>query len=378
MYKLKTTLAFFLLVMVTLFLAAHLSFAASEDVGVAGITIGANRGGTPFILDTKGDVWAFSQPFDLSGLIKLPNLHHIKKIAGYMALSEDGHVYTWALGEKSEAPSEDQLNAIYTNPKQVTDLHDVSDIASSGYHYVALKGHNFVYEWDGDFSQAKNPVLRPKLVYTGENIRAVATSNRTTLALVSDKTIIGWGWNQHAQLGSNDPSFVSSDDPRTIDAPETITKIYVTSLHTIALSNIGHVYYWGDCNQVLGLKPEGIIAKRGPVDHVVDMSAEILEDDGYPQVFIKKDGSVWLAYAPSPENIKQCQSLSPIDSFKTPSYQLQGGAIKATAATIVNNPGTPYSILLLGADHSLWAADARNPNQGISETFVDLNYKLKK
>jgi len=328
----------------------------------------------PFVLDTNGDVWAFKHPLDPSEAFKLPKLHHIKKILPYLALSDDGHVYTWALSEKNQFPvivddppelgdaKMKAFQAIYDAPKELKDLSNVSDIDEGNGHFAAIVNHNQIYEW-GNISPLKkiNFMPTPKLTYTHDGINSIATDNATTIVLLNNKTIVGWGFN-YARLGSDTTEEFSPQNPAIIKAPESITRVFLTS-HTIALSDNGNVYFWGDCWIKKDAKVQGIKGVLGVVNGVADMTVDKIDDNRFPNAFVKKDGSVWLAVAPEPENTDRCQDASNTDIIDTPSVPIKGMPTKAlTIAMGGDGLMTPYNIIALGIDNTLWGADYKDAN----------------
>jgi alpha-tubulin suppressor-like RCC1 family protein len=356
------------------------------------VSVVMDDGGIPFLLDSNGDVWGFRRPFRLENPIKLHTLHHIKKLVPYMALSADGNVYTWKLGKyvnNSNGPDDvgDRENdeVSYTLPQAVIGLSKVSDIASSENHFSAIHEHHQVYEWFTDIYKKHHDkeslTEHPQLVYSNPNadIEEVATSGSSTIILLKDKTIIGWGINNQSQLGSDKRVKIPSDHPATILLPEESSKIFVSRYHTIVLTESGRVFFWGSCLQKnYNEQTTSSVQSVKGGDNVSAVSVNI-DDDTFPEVYLKHDGSVWIAPVPLPNDSDQCQidgNTRHLTERWDQNQPLGGMPIPAiTVATGGDGSGTPFTTLALGKNNTVWGANFRHPERGFKKIPLILSNK---
>ena len=221
-----------------------------------------------------------------------------------------------------------------------------------------------MYEWGSKLYHGTIITTEPHIVYRHAGINSISTSAWSTIALLEDNTIVGWGYNAQDQLGTDRATHISSDAPATFTIPEAITKIYMTTFHTVALSSSGHAFFWGCCTQINTLKAEGLKAAIGSVDNISDIAIAKRDDNIFPDVFLKHDGSVWLAYAPAPSNTEQCQTTRKLYDYHAPSYHLTGMTVPAVKIVNGGDGNTKFTTIALGSDNSLWGANTRHPQKG--------------
>ena len=309
-----------------------------------------------------------------------------------MALTEDGHVYTWALDKKSNWIASGNLDAQYTTPKIVVGLQHISDIDSSG-NYIARIQHVFepdligkyfvavedgkrIFEWGYKYNQGKGTIISvPKLTYAHSGIKAVATSGYDTIALLENKTIMGWGSNDRFQLGVTSGKNVLSTHPVITVLPNSISKILMTFFHMIAVTDNGHILFWGGCLTY----DKKVIENSNGIEMAIDNVFTAItqdDDDVFPDVILKRDGTVWLVYAS--QSVYSDDRCGGRQVVRFPKYIIPFSGMNTPAVAIANADigEANFTILTLGKDNTIWGANFGHPERGFKKLNIALiNYK---
>ncbi len=246
----------------------------SRPVPVSGLTrivaiaVGGSHG---LALDADGTVWAWgnnrNSPVRVSGLT---NVVAIAAGADHnLALTSDGSVWAW--GDNSQSQLGDGTTYARSTPVQVQgpggvgNLSGVAAIAAGNEHSVALKRDGTVWTWGrnqygelgvgrtDDFSSAY-PVQVSGPGGTGfiGGVVAIASRNQHTLALTSDKTVWGWGYNSDSELGASTTAkcggwYRLPCSPAPVQAQNLTNVITVAAGgdHSLALKADGTLWGWG-------------------------------------------------------------------------------------------------------------------------------------
>jgi len=309
----------------------------------------------PFLLDNYGNVWAFKDLLtEWEDPIRLKNLRNIIKLAPYIAVDKDGQVFTWALNDKkSNLPvldEEGKTKAVYTIPKRVKGIKNATHIAYSDYHFVVVQDDRDIVEWNAIPSQNKfglqtyTPIRK---VYSREGVKKIAITGSSIIALYNDGKILGWGLSPTGQTRKDAAGKqISFDVANAVD-------VYLNKFHTVVLTKDGKVIYFGGCDldgEDFNGKPAPHWGEvKGVIGLVTDVVAVAMQDNDnwFPDVFLKKDGSVCEAYAPVPLGIKDndCGFMAAISKGPRCLDGL-GPVIKVLT-------GNNHWILALGKDHHL-------------------------
>jgi alpha-tubulin suppressor-like RCC1 family protein len=149
-----------------------------------------------------------------------------------------------------------------TTPLQVSGLSEVSAISAGGLHSLALLGNGTVMAWGANqFGQMGNgtetgsdvPVAVCAAGTTGpcptgpflSGVTAISTGFYHSLALLSNGTVMAWGWNGYRQLGNGT---ASSNVPVPVSGLTGVVAISATGAgghHSLALLSDGTVMAWG-------------------------------------------------------------------------------------------------------------------------------------
>jgi alpha-tubulin suppressor-like RCC1 family protein len=130
-----------------------------------------------------------------------------------LALKSDGTVWAWGGNDNGELGNASTTSS--TTPVQVNGLIGMIAIASGAdsSHCMALKSDGTVWAWgtniDGELGTGttfKNSAVPVQVKdRTGSSnltkIKGIATGNSFSLAIASDGTVWGWGYNTSGQLG---------------------------------------------------------------------------------------------------------------------------------------------------------------------------------
>jgi hypothetical protein len=321
-----------------------------------------------FVLDDKGDVWAFEQPNVATGAEKLPALHDVVQIAPFAALTRDGQVYVWYMGQHTVwGVSEGVKQAEYTTPQLVRGLTNVTYLSSAMgrpyWHFAAVEQGERVYEWDAhtnwntDTGAIGQPNFSdPVLVFSHPDIIGVATNGMTTVVLIKNGPVIGWGQDQGLGPQTDVMSDISPYRPRRISLKWPAASVHLSSNHLIILTNDGTARFWGGCEPrepplavIDGLDGEAI-----SISDIVAVSASFDDDNLFSDAFLRRDGSVWLGHAPAPAGDKasDCRNHSGRDP-PGDMVRLGGMTVPAVSVAIGGYLGM-FPIMAIGADHTLW------------------------
>lgn len=295
------------------------------------VQVAADDTNIPFFLDTSGHVWGMSgnEP------VRIKNLEHIRLIAPFIAVDDNGQVFTWAVDDSRVVTQEDAtLSIAYTEAKSFPELKNVTHVAHSLNHFYAVVDRKDIYVWD---EIHKKNLFRPvqgterfgpvSKVYSREGVKKIVSApevwprkNQTAFSVLwEDGTVMGFGVNEYGQVERN-----PNTPPITLGRFEGALDIGMNEFHIAVVTNDGHVKFWGGCD-LYGdnIRPSGRddhVWKYGHLkgvdSEVTEVSAiSLVEDDntfmGF-DIFLKKDGTIIKAHAPVPSDVplEKCGNFS--------------------------------------------------------------------
>lgn len=212
----------------------------------------------------------------------------------------DGNGNFWAWGECNSQ----QLgighpyknNRYSTIPIRLEGLTGVVALAPSG-HYMALKEDGTVWTWGKNtYGQLGNGTKSDSSIPTqvqglaGTRVKQIAGENRWSMALAEDGTVWTWGYNKYGQLGNG--TKVDSLTPVQVSDLGNVVQIAASSSHGLALKDDGSIWAWGRNN-------EGQLGNNTKVDSLTPV--KVSGDNKYTRIgagsyhsaAIKDDGTVW-------------------------------------------------------------------------------------
>jgi alpha-tubulin suppressor-like RCC1 family protein len=126
-------------------------------------------------------------------------------------------------------------------------------IAAGDYHSLAVRGGNEVMTWGrnelgqlgiGVSGEDKNKTF-PIILNDMEKIVALAAGENHSLALSNDGNVWSWGNNRHGQLGIGNFEIIQKDTPQNVLLLTDIMTIDAGAAHSLALQSNGYVWSWG-------------------------------------------------------------------------------------------------------------------------------------
>lgn len=171
---------------------------------------------------------------------------------------------------------------------------------SSGYtHCAAIKSDGSLWSWgrglaavigDNQRISRSTPVRE---FSSSTTWKKVACGNQNTLAIKTDGTLFGWGFNQYAQLGDNTTSARST--PTGVFGGGNWKEVACGELHTAAIKTDGTLWSWGNNNYgALGQNSAGFTNFPTPVPITGGGTNWNKVSCGYSfTAAIKTDGSLW-------------------------------------------------------------------------------------
>ncbi|KDO32822.1 hypothetical protein SPRG_02515 [Saprolegnia parasitica CBS 223.65] len=171
-----------------------------------------------------------------------------------VVLLENRDVYTWGDKENGVSGHGDTDGHQYL-PCAVDELKDKSimQIAACGFHTAALSDEGELYTFgEGKFGRLGHNSERNQLVARvvetlhGKRIKQVACGGFHTAAVTDTGEIYTWGGGEHGQLGHGDK--VNKTIPSLVKhlADKVVVQITCGWSHTVALTENGEVYTWGN------------------------------------------------------------------------------------------------------------------------------------
>ena len=168
-----------------------------------------------------------------------------------LALKTDRTVWAW--GANTTGQLGDGSTTQRTSPVAITGVTDVVAIAAGVSHSVALKADGTVAVWGQNlYGQVGNgsttsPQTTPAIVPGLTGVVAVAAGGWHTLALKSDGTVVGWGWNHFGTVG-NGAVLIAQTSPVAAAGLTGVVAIAAGGSHSLALKSDGTVMAWGRNN----------------------------------------------------------------------------------------------------------------------------------
>ena len=198
-----------------------------------------------------------------------------------LAIATGGIPYGW--GDSSLGQAGHGYNKGYSTPGIFTNASGIAEQAFvqmdvGKYHGVGLRADGAVYAWgyndrwgqvgnNGGVSMFTPVSIANSGELTGKTIKSVRAGEEYSLALGSDGTLYGWGFNGNGQLG--DGTVTSRTTPVILSssgslAGKTVTDIAASRGYSYALTSDGVLYGWGSSSGNIGTTPT-VITDLGPL-----------------------------------------------------------------------------------------------------------------
>nr|CAH0100079.1 unnamed protein product [Daphnia galeata] len=202
-----------------------------------------------------GDTTSALQPRKIESLCK-------KKIKGLaygsglhlLAFSDSGELYTWGYNTYSQLGNGNTNHTL--SPSLVGGVlagKTVIQVGCGNHHCLALTNEGEVFAWGqnnggqcGSGTTTGQSV--PRRVTSGiggHKVVAIACGQLTSMALLDDGDLYGWGYNGNGELGIGNNN--NQHNPVRVS---NLNKVFVTQIvcgfaHCLALTDQGEIYAWG-------------------------------------------------------------------------------------------------------------------------------------
>jgi alpha-tubulin suppressor-like RCC1 family protein len=193
--------------------------------------------------------------------ISVPGLSNVVAIdAGYeynLALLADGQVMTWGLdeyGELGDGVGVESGCECVDHPVLVPGITGAVGISADWYVASALLQDGTIRNWgynyegelgNGVFATSNDCGCEGPVSPTGlAGARQTASGGYHGLALLSNGTVSGWGYNEEGQTGNGE--FSESHTPAAVKNLSGVKAVSAGSYHSLALLSNGTVVGWGE------------------------------------------------------------------------------------------------------------------------------------
>jgi alpha-tubulin suppressor-like RCC1 family protein len=213
-----------------------------------------------------------------------------------IAIKSDGTLLSWGFNYSGQLGN-GTTNVHQFIPTPVNNAKDIVAIAAGGNHSLALKSNGTLLSWGGDtFGQLgdggnNTDQPEPVAIIGAENIIAIATGGRHSLALKSDGTLLAWGGDDVGQLG-NIATNATESSPIQVSGASDIIAIAAGSSHSLALKSNGTVLSWGsDSDGQLG-DSDSIENQSTPVPVLNASNIIAISAGSNHSLALKSDGTI--------------------------------------------------------------------------------------
>jgi alpha-tubulin suppressor-like RCC1 family protein len=237
--------------------------------GVKIVAIGEERA-SGFAVDRTGHAWAWGEDAHGSGCLGgypggLTKPHEIPDFAGVAAvqgggthsiwLMQDGAVMMCGLNDDGQL-GQGYSGGIASSPVQVPGLSNVVEVSAGQDVSCARTASGAVYDWGDDGQgQVGNGVFgwtvsSPYLVPLPQPARQISCGgnlprNGSTLVVLEDGEVYGWGADLRGQLGDSQTEDKASPVPASVTAGLGLTQVVASGEYSLGLGPGGDVYAWG-------------------------------------------------------------------------------------------------------------------------------------
>jgi alpha-tubulin suppressor-like RCC1 family protein len=364
------------------FFMVWLGVASNAYAGAVAVV--ADADGTAFFLDDEGSVWAFTKPDQIQGLVKLPNLSHIRQIVPFAALEDNGHVKTWDYSQNTICRSDEGgplgRDVAYSTPKEVEGLSGVISISGIDRHFIALLkdgdvvqfGRKLIGSIENLEPSACTPVFKLDMLETPErlpnikNVISISAGTASNSVLTSDGNVYSWGhlaftdkWKMNLHRN------ILSSNPEDIFVGTNKITIFTGSNHLFALDRTGIVRVWGVCLD--GSNNQGSVLS-GAVQSVTAVKKIVINpaSDSFPSAYILKDGQLVLSFPPDETGVNGWCNRGALPSSQSTGQVVSGLPIKVKDVALLDGSELANDwIFVIGIDGSVWKT-LRNPLGGNS------------
>ncbi|XP_037292041.2 RCC1 and BTB domain-containing protein 1-like isoform X1 [Rhipicephalus microplus] len=202
----------------------------------------------------RGDTHGILEPRKVDALCR-KGLHTLAYGSGphVLAVTESGDLLSWGHNGYCQLGNNCNTQGLVPSSISAGLSHRVAQVACGSHHSLALTTNGDVYAWGqnncgqvGSGSTTNQPT--PRKVSSGIGGRrciGVACGQTSSMAVMENGEVFGWGYNGNGQLGLGNNVNQTSPCRVTNLQGVVIHKVVCGYAHTMALSDEGVLYTWG-------------------------------------------------------------------------------------------------------------------------------------
>jgi alpha-tubulin suppressor-like RCC1 family protein len=224
-----------------------------------------------------------------------------KSIAGVgyytIAIKTDGTLWTWGFNFYGQLGVNDWTDRS-TPTTTILGGTNWKSVAGGNVHTMAIKTDGTLWLWGSNSAGQlgiNNTIDRSTPVTTilgGTNWKSVAGGSQHTIALKTDGTLWGWGYNSFGQLGINDTT-ERSTPVTTILGGNNWKSVSCREFYTVATKTDGTLWTWGR-NAFGELGINNTTPRSTPVTTILGGTNWKSIVCGSGPIALKTDGTLWL------------------------------------------------------------------------------------
>ena len=230
-----------------------------------------------------------------------------------VVLKKDGTVWSWGNASFGHLGNgDDKPFYCKTTPVQASGLSGVKAIAAKFDHTVALKTDGTVWAWGKNYTgQIGNgecqtdSFLTPVQVSGINDVKAITTGGRHTVAVKSDGTLWGWGDDGNSEFGDVGGVGYYVCSPRQISGFNNAASVSAGYMHTLVTRTDGSVCACG--SNIYGQLGNGTTCiKPNPIEVAGISQAVGIAANGRYSIAIMQDGTLQAwgeRYAKTPQSV---------------------------------------------------------------------------
>lgn len=211
-----------------------------------------------------------------------------------VAIKTDGTLWAWGDNFGGQLGEGGLLN-MSNVPIQVGSDTDWQTISAGSYHTMALKSNGTLWGWGWNFAAQVGDgttvdVLFPTQIAVGSTFKSIGTGAYFSHAIKTDGTLWGWGDNSFGQMGDGTNNFYLS--PTQIGADANWKSIDGGDTYSLAIKTNGTLWSWG-ANFEGNLGDGTLLDRWFPLQIGTDTNWKSVSTKFYHVSALKTNGTLW-------------------------------------------------------------------------------------
>ncbi len=166
-----------------------------------------------------------------------------------VSIKTDGTLWAW--GNNTYGQLGNSTNTDSYIPNQIGTDTDWKEVTVGYFHTVAIKNNGTLWAWGSNYtgqlgnglSGSNFSTNSPTQIGTATNWDKIDSGLQHTIAIKTDGTLWGWGWNYTGQIGNG--NLIDQDQPIQVGTLTNWEKISVGDITSFALQNNNTLWAWG-------------------------------------------------------------------------------------------------------------------------------------